>query len=268
MPCGRCSGRRLTICSRTMGSMFPNNRSRPDSPLTKDRMSPICTMPMQRHWPTWSVSDACCFTSVNWPRIQSVDNTAFVADIQNSWNPAVSLHQATGIFQHRKWRLFFYFVTKNPIFVHYHITVSSGWIMSIQYGENGCRRVQAARPAPPPRKAAAVLCRHVITHCLSWHRQQLKNPIRRAYFWINIWKFGKIVYTQELTRRDTANHLICKELADFFHLPQAIFSRKPLRHKPSHRRRVAAWRRLSYIPGTVSRTSMLCPQVSGAFCIR
>ena len=76
------------------------------------------------------------------------------------------------------------------------------------------------------------------------------------------------VHTQELARQDTANHLICKELAIFFHLPQAIFSRKPLRHKPSHRRRVAAWRRLSYIPGTVSRTSMLCPQVSGAFCIQ
>ena len=88
-----------------------------------------------------------------------------------------------------------------------------------------------------------------------------------------------------LARQYTANHLIHKGLAAvFLQLSALLFRENHIMHTVSPpcgnalaetfiypRNRVHAatrWRRLSYIPGTVSRTSMLCPQVSGAFCIQ
>lgn len=71
-------------------------------------------------------------------------------------------------------------------------------------------------------------------------------------------------YTQEFT----PNYLISKKLSEEIFLPAAIYYSKITQDIPYLRHAATRWRRLSYIPGTVPRTSMLCPQVSGAFCIQ
>ena len=85
---------------------------------------------------------------------------------------------------------------------------------------------------------------------------------------LRLFNKGNKITTGGGTQRLCISRLVRKGCQSIFASGNCLFPEKSIFCIPHLRHAATRWRRLSYIPGTVPRMSMLCPQVSGAFCIQ
>ena len=125
--------------------------------------------------------------------------------------------------------------------------------------------VSSACAATPERMAMRPLCASI---CRATGQDAGTSGIADNSLTLNFTNDSEILQRGGYAQEFTPNYLISKRLSEEIFLPAAIHYSKITQDIPYLRHAATRWRRLSYIPGTVSRTSMLCPQVSGAFCIQ